>query len=167
MRSFWVINLMLFQASWLCAALFTQQAALVMPLLLIAHFVLSPTRRQDLKVLLLVPIGIVVDKCQLELGVFSAGNDFFPLWLVYLWAMFILSLNHSLSWLDNCSLFSLVILGAAGGSSSYWGGIASGALGTQLSTLNVVLSLMAVWALLLPVLVKVKYCAIERHEAGD
>lgn len=156
MKLFWIINLFLFQASWLCAAFFTEYANQIMPLLIIAHFALSPTRIKDLRLLMLVPIGLIADKFQLELGIFSAGDNFFPLWLLMLWVMFIVSLNHSLRWLDNCSVPILMLVGAMGGASSYWGGIKAGVLIPLLPTSNVVLSLILVWALLLPVFVILK-----------
>ncbi|MFC1233634.1 DUF2878 domain-containing protein [Vibrio sp. F74] len=156
MKLFWIINLFLFQASWLCAAFFTEYANQIMPLLLIIHFALSPTRIKDLRLLMLVPIGLIADKFQLELGVFSAGDSFFPIWLLMLWIMFIISLNHSLRWLDNRSIPTLMLIGAIGGASSYWGGIKAGVLVPLLPTSSVVFSLILVWTLLLPVFVILK-----------
>lgn len=156
MKLFWVINLVLFQASWLCAAFFTDYANVIMPTLLLVHFVLSPTRRQDLRLLMLVPIGLIADKLQLEMGVFDAGDGFFPVWLLFLWVMFIISLNHSLRWLDNRSVLTLVLVGAIGGASSYWGGIKAGVLVPLMPTSTVLFSLIVVWALLLPAFVILK-----------
>ncbi|MCG7497866.1 DUF2878 domain-containing protein [Vibrio sp. Of7-15] len=161
MKSFWVINLVLFQASWLCAAVFTDIAHIVMPMLLMVHFGLSPIRRKDLKVLMLLPLGLIIDKGLLVLGIFNAGDGFFPLWLGYLWIMFILSLNHSLKWLGDRSLIFLILIGALGGSSSYWGGIKLGVLESELSTFYVVTSLMVVWGGLLPILVRLQTYVIE------
>jgi len=156
MKRFWITNLILFQACWLCAAFFTEYAALVMPLLLALHFMLSPSRRKDLLLLLLLPIGFLADKIQLELGVFSVGESFFPFWLLLLWAMFLISLNHGLSWLDNRSLLTLVLIGALGGASSYWGGIKAGVIDPLMSDAAVWLSLMLVWGCLLPLFVTLK-----------
>jgi hypothetical protein len=67
--------------------------------------------------------------------------------------MFIISLNHSLRWLDNRSILTLVLLGAIGGTSSYWGGIESGAIEALQTNRDTVVILMLNWALLLPTLV--------------
>lgn len=156
MKRFWIINLVLFQASWACAALFNSHAYWVMPILFIVHVALSPTRKQDLKLLALVPIGLMADKVQLDLGIFSAGDGFFPFWLLMMWVMFVMSLNHSLSWLDNRSAITLMIIGAIGGTSSYWGGIKAGVIQPLLSSDDVAIFLLLVWSLLLPTMVYLK-----------
>lgn len=156
MKPFWIINLVIFQASWLCAAFFTEYSTPLMLALFGIHFLLSPTRKGDAYLMLLVPIGVLADKFQLELGVFSVGNQFFPVWLLMLWSLFLVSLNHSLSWLNNCPVFILMVIGALGGTSSYWGGIKAGVIEPLLSTEQVILSLMIVWAVLLPTLVYLK-----------
>ena len=160
MKSFWLINVLLFQSSWLCGAFFTQYANLVNPILLISHFVLTPTRKQDAKLLLLVPLGLSIDFLQMQLGVFSATSvgsepitSSFPLWLVFLWIMFVLSLNHSLRWLTRCSSPVLVVIGAVGGASSYLAGIKAGALQSLVSDSFLFVSLLLAWGVLLPTLV--------------
>jgi hypothetical protein len=156
MRLFWIINLVLFQASWFCAAFFTQYANQVMPLLLIVHFLLSPTRLRDFRLLILLPIGILADKFQMEIGMFGAGEGIFPLWLLLLWAMFILSLNHSLAWLQGRSITFLAIVGAFGGTSSYWAGIQAGVIEPLMPMTMVLFCLVLVWAFVLPLLVNAK-----------
>jgi hypothetical protein len=153
MKRFWIINLALFQACWICAAFFTTHANWVMPIAILLNFALSPTRSKDLRLLALVPLGLMVDKILLDLGIFNAGEGFFPTWLALLWIMFIISLNHSLRWLDNRSILTLVLLGAIGGTSSYWGGVESGAIEALQTNRDTVVILMLNWALLLPTLV--------------
>jgi hypothetical protein len=156
MKPFWIINLVLFQASWFSAAFLTQHAWLIMSAIVVLHFILSPTRKRDFAILALVPIGIVADKLQLHLGVFTVGNGFFPAWLVLLWVMFTVSLNHSLNWLSRFSLPALGLIGAIGGSSSYWAGIQAGVIEPLMSPSTVLLSLVIVWATLLPTFVLLK-----------
>ncbi|MGF1752065.1 DUF2878 domain-containing protein [Vibrio makurazakiensis] len=156
MKRFWIINLVLFQVCWFCAAFLTQHAAPLMFTLMAIHFYLSPTRKEDAYLLLLVPIGFAADKLQLELGVFSVGSGFFPFWLLMMWSMFLISLNHSLSWLNNRSVITLMVIGAIGGTSSYWGGVKAGVIEPLLATEYVTLSLMTVWAIILPIFVCLK-----------
>jgi hypothetical protein len=156
MKRFWIINLVIFQAAWLCAAFFNEQSTPLMLALFALHFLLSPTRKEDACLLLLVPIGLLADKFQLELGVFSVGNEFFPFWLLMMWSLFLISLNHSLSWLNNRSVLILMIIGGLGGTSSYWGGIQAGVIEPLRSTEQVIFSLMMVWAFLLPTFVYLK-----------
>ncbi|OEF08473.1 DUF2878 domain-containing protein [Vibrio genomosp. F10] len=153
MQRFWIINLVIFQASWFCAAFLNQHAGPLMAGLLVVHFLLSPTKKKDLNLLLLLPVGLAADKLQLHLGVFSVGSEFFPMWLLLIWIMFIISLNHSLSWLNRFSSLPLAVIGALGGTASYWGGIKAGVIEPLLPAHQVILSLMLVWAILMPTFV--------------
>ncbi|MBW3696901.1 DUF2878 domain-containing protein [Vibrio sp. T187] len=152
MKAFWLINLVLFQASWFCAAFATEYASLVIACLLVLHFYLSPSRSEDLKIMPLALIGIVVDQTHLLFGTFSADSGAFPLWLVLLWLMFVVSFNHSLSWFYEKHLIVLIGFGGVGGTLSYLGGIKAGALGSALPTSQLVISLALSWAILFPVL---------------
>jgi hypothetical protein len=154
MKHFWLVNLILFQAAWFSAALYNAQAAVMILLLLVVHFWLSPQKKTDLTSLLLVPIGVIADKSLMVLGVFDAGESLFPLWLVLLWCMFILSLSHSLHWVTKLSLPWQTLFGSLGGGGSYWAGIQAGALSSDLPRLWLVLSLLCVWALLLPLIIR-------------
>lgn len=153
MKRFWIINLILFQASWAAAAWYPQQAALIIACLLGIHFLCSPSPRFDSKVLLLALIGISADTILLLLGAFYSPMAFFPLWLVLLWFMFIISLNHCLHWLVNQPIGLLVCVGAFGGTLSYWAGIQAGALQTHWPITWVITSLMLTWSILLPLLI--------------
>ncbi|CAH6837994.1 conserved membrane hypothetical protein [Vibrio chagasii] len=158
MKRFWIINLILFQATWVCSAFFTAQAPFVTPLLVIIHFLLSPTRHSDLKILVLLPLGLLLDSLMLHFGVFAidpaiANQSWFPVWLVCLWIMFLISFNHSLNWLLKCSKVILFALGFVAGTSSYWGGIKAGALLAAWPDASVVAALALSWGIFLPLLV--------------
>ena len=134
MKPFWITNFLLFQASWFSAAFFTQHAAWLITGLLLVHFLLSPRKWEDFKLFPLALFGASLDKLHLLIGTFSnavpftAIDTFFPLWLILLWIMFVLTLNHSLSWLTNKPLPIVIGFGACGGTLSYWAGIQAGAL---------------------------------------
>ncbi|MBU2931793.1 DUF2878 domain-containing protein [Vibrio cyclitrophicus] len=158
MKRFWIINLVLFQATWVCSAFFTAQAPFVTPLIVVVHFLLSPTRRSDLKILALLPLGLLLDSFLLHFGVFAvdseiANQSWFPVWLVCLWIMFLISFNHSLNWLLKCSKVILFVIGSVAGTSSYWGGIKAGALITTWPDAWVLAALAISWGILLPLLV--------------
>ncbi|MCE9679486.1 DUF2878 domain-containing protein [Shewanella sp. AS1] len=161
MKWFWIINLLLFQLCWFSAALLLEYGALVILLLIAVHFGLSPTPREDAKLLLLVPIGVLVDGLLIHSGVFSSTSpqslgsidSLFPLWLLLLWAIFAISFNHSLKWLTRTSFMGVALVGAIGGASSYWAGIKLGRLTTQWNEAELLLLLMPIWAALLPILV--------------
>ncbi len=153
MKRFWIINLILFQASWFSAAFYTTGAAWIIAGLLMLHFLLTPTPRADLKLLPLVLPGICVDALHLLAGTYSAGETLFPIWLILLWSMFVISLNHSLNWLIKSPKVVLVAFGSAGGTASYWAGIQAGALQSTWSTEVVITVLMLAWGILLPLLV--------------
>ena len=158
MKQFWIINLVLFQATWVCSAFFTAQAPFITPLIVAVHFLLSPTRSRDLKILCLLPLGLLLDSLMLHFGVFTvdseiANQSWFPVWLVCLWIMFLISFNHSLNWLLKCSKVILFAIGFVAGTSSYWGGIKVGALITTWPDASVVAALAISWGILLPLLV--------------
>ncbi|TWD43353.1 uncharacterized protein DUF2878 [Vibrio crassostreae] len=158
MKRFWIINLVLFQATWVCSAFFTAQAPFVTPLIVVVHFLLSPTRSSDLKILILLPLGLLLDSLFFHFGVFAvdsaiANQSWFPVWLVCLWIMFLISFNHSLNWLLKCSKVILFVTGFVAGTSSYWGGIKAGALLTTWPDASVVAALAISWGILLPLLV--------------
>ncbi|MGF1801523.1 DUF2878 domain-containing protein [Vibrio gigantis] len=158
MKRFWIINLVLFQATWVCSAFFTAQASFIAPLIVAMHFFLSPTRNSDLKILCLLPLGLLLDSLMLYFGVFAvdsevANQSWFPVWLICLWIMFLISFNHSLNWLLKCSKVILFAIGFVAGTSSYWGGIKAGALLTTWPDASVIAALAMSWGILLPLLV--------------
>lgn len=153
MKRFWIINLILFQASWVAAAFYTSYAAIIMTLFMLAHFALSPSRLADLKLLLLVVPGVAVDTLHMQAGTFSAGGSLFPVWLILLWCMFLMSLNHSLRWLTDKRLYWAALFGGIGGASSYLGGIKTGALTTAMPLELTAVILACSWALLFPFLI--------------
>ncbi len=156
MKWFWIINLILFQACWFSAALLDEFRLQVMTILLLLHFLISPSKAIDARLLLLVPVGIALDKLLMEFGVMSAQSNSFPIWLVLLWSMFIISLNHSLRWLDELSWQAQMLIGAIGGAGSYVAGVSLGALDSQLGPSMLFLCLALVWGILIPLLIVLK-----------
>ena len=86
-----------FYGFWLLAVIGQNSLAWVLAVLLLAHFIFTPTRVADLKVLSLALLGLSMDGLLAWFGVFSFSQ--WPLWLVLLWLGFVLTLGHSLAWL--------------------------------------------------------------------
>jgi len=150
MKRFWIINLVLFQLCWFVSAGFTDIAWPILALIIAIHFLLSPTPKEDFRLLLLVPLGIAVDKVLIELNLFSMQANAFPLWLALLWCIFIISFNHSLRWLMDLELPLVAFIGAIAGPMSYRLGVEMGALQLGWNSVNALLLLSLVWGLLLP-----------------
>ncbi|MBD1573145.1 DUF2878 domain-containing protein [Vibrio sp. S17_S38] len=152
MRQFWIINFALFQLSWFCAAFYTAEAAYWITAILIMHFCFSPQKLADVKVLALLIPAVAIDSLHIALGTFSTHSGGFPLWLGLLWAMLLISLNHSLHWLVSQSLWLISLLGAISGTASYLAGIKAGAMQTTWSYPVLIMLLSLSWAVLLPLL---------------
>ena len=156
MKWFWLINLGLFQASWLVAAFLTEYAAPIIFAFICLNFYLSPSPKTDIKLLALIGVGVCVDSLHFYIGTFKADASFFPIWLIMLWAMFSISFNHSFIWFTKQTYWILALVGAVGGTLSYWGGIKAGALSnSHLSTSTSLIYLALSWAIVFPLLVKV------------
>ena len=152
MKKFWLVNLVLFQLCWLLAAFYQQQAVVFMLLIIILHFVLSPTKILDLKVLPVAFAGMIIDQILMHFAVvlFVDEPAVIPIWLMLLWVIFSFCLNHSLNWLNHIQVKYVVLLGATFGPISYFGGLSLGAFETSTSQNVFLLTYAAVWAIFLP-----------------
>ncbi|WP_309265536.1 DUF2878 domain-containing protein [Aeromonas salmonicida] len=142
-------HLLGFNLYWLLAVKWQQPGPLLLMLLL--HFIFSPSRKGDLRLLPVALAGCLLDGLLWQLGLFQFPAGF-PLWLVLLWLGFALSLSHGLRWLRPLPRWQQSLFGMAGGASSYVAGAAMGAVhlpwGIWIST-----ALLAViWMWGLPVL---------------
>lgn len=165
MKLFFVINVVFFQASWLLAAFFQDYAALLILVLLIIHFLMSPTRRLDSKILLMGLLGIVVDQCLISVDVFAVGQSIIPSWLVMLWLYFSLCLNHSLGWLRNLRYWQVALLGSVLGTLSYVAALNLDVITTTLTQQQFVMIEILVWFVLLPIMVKFANVVQDQEEA--
>ncbi|WP_133470872.1 DUF2878 domain-containing protein [Paraglaciecola marina] len=152
MRQFWIINGLLFQLAWFSAALLTQYAAFIISFILVLHFVLSDKKHLDVKLLILAPIGWITDSLLIHYSVITTASGFLPIWLALLWCVFVLSLNHSLLWLQKLKFPLLVLIGAISGCASYTAAIRFGALDTPLNLTKQVIYFGITWGILLPLL---------------
>lgn len=89
-------HLLGFNLYWLLAVKWQQPGPLLLMLML--HFIFSPSRKGDLWLLPVALAGCLLDGLLWQLGLFQFPAGF-PLWLVLLWLGFALSLSHGLRWL--------------------------------------------------------------------
>lgn len=149
---FWIINLFLFQVSWLMASVYHDQATMYLLILVLIHFVVSPSQKQDCYFLIIALVGWSVDQTLLVLGILT-GNGIIPSYLVVLWIILAVSFNHSLHWLTRLSPFIVALIGAVSGSLSYYGALNLGAINTRLTEISFISAYAFVWAFLLPLFV--------------
>ena len=157
------INAILYQLTWLAAVggaghgwwWAGPAAALVFAAWQLAT---SSVRRADfILILLAAALGLAVDSLFAQSGLlrYSAAvpwNTLAPAWILSLWVGFALTLNHSLAYLKTHPL-AAAVLGGVGGPLAYRAAASGfGALAFPADPTTSLLTLTAVWALLVPAL---------------
>ncbi|WP_421214443.1 DUF2878 domain-containing protein [Aeromonas jandaei] len=142
-------HLLGFNLYWLLAVKWLQPGPLLVILLL--HFLFSPSRQCDWRLLPIAVAGCLLDALLWQLGLFHFPAGF-PLWLVLLWLGFALTLSHGLHWLLRLPRWQQALFGMVGGTSSYMAGAAMGAVHLPWG-IGISAALLAViWMWWLPVL---------------
>ena len=109
----------------------------------------------DVKLIIIAGlIGLLFDGALLNFDLIIYNDPglpypFTPIWIVMLWMIFAMTLNHSLAWLSQKYYLS-ILFGAIGGPLAYIAGEKLGAI-TLLST-NSIITLSVGWALITPIL---------------
>lgn len=148
---FVVFNAVLFQALWFAAIVGQNDYLWLSVLLCATHALLSPDLKQDVR-MAAAPflLGVTMDYSLMHLGVFVFQPSGFPLWLLCIWALFSVSLRYSFAWLANKPVIFAVLLGAVGGTLSYWSASKLGAV-TFGYPLPLSLAIIgSLWAILVP-----------------
>lgn len=156
---FTITNAVLFQIGWLICILWGNPAAIYFTALaLLLHFLFSSIRLADaLAVIISVLIGLAHDLFLIHGGhiLFVESTNFPPLWLICLWALLGITLNHSLQWIYSRPLWSSLV-GAVAGTLSYIAGVALSAAEWSSPELDILPIMAAVpliaflWLLVLP-----------------
>ena len=148
-----ITNVLLFQAGWLvCILCGSLWAGAFTVTALAFHFVVYPQRLADvIAVLLAVVIGLIHDSLLLHAGyiVFLESVYFPPLWLVCLWALLGITLNHSLVWIYSRPLWS-ALLGALAAPLSYMAGVKLSSAEWSSPLVDVVPIIAILWLVVLP-----------------
>ncbi|MGM0569143.1 DUF2878 domain-containing protein [Marinobacter sp.] len=154
-----VANFILFQAGWLICVLMTDWAAVAIGLGLVAlHLVvLSERPLAEFRFILVgVVIGSVLDGLWFRTGVLQdpAGSGWTPPWLVVIWALFLTTLSHSLSWMHRRRWYQLLFAPVAG-PFAYFTAAALGAVSLPLAQVSLV-ALSLGWLALFPALMLIQ-----------
>ncbi|MCJ8217405.1 DUF2878 domain-containing protein [Aeromonas veronii] len=142
-------HLLGFNLYWLLAVKWQQPGPLLAMLLL--HFLFSPSRQRDWRLLPIAVAGCLLDVLLWQLGLFSFPSGF-PLWLVLLWLGFALTLAHGMRWLLRLPRWQQALFGVFGGASSYVAGAAMGAVHLPWGIWISSALLAVIWMWWLPVL---------------
>ena len=160
---FKIINFVLFQAAWFVCVLgasynHTYLALTLSLIILLLHFAIIKNRMLELKLIIIAGlIGLLFDGALLNFDLIIYNDPglpypFTPIWIVMLWMIFAMTLNHSLAWLSQ-KIYVSVLFGAMGGPLAYIAGEKLGAI-TLLST-NSIITLSIGWALITPILLTI------------
>lgn len=141
-----------FDVFWLLAVTGQNSLAWALGLLLVGHFMFTPSRADDVRVLSLAVLGVTVDGLLTWSGVFVFSH--WPGWLLLLWCGFVLTLGHSLHWLAQWPRWQQALLGALAGPVSYLAGWRLAAVDLPLGVWPSVAILAPIWAALLVVLIR-------------
>ena len=152
-RYFFWINIALFQLGWFAAISGGNLIAIlfIMPALC-WHFFYSTCRKDDLIAMLIcVILGIAHDSVLLHFNllVIPLHSLFPPVWLILLWALLGITLNHSLRWIYERPLISGVS-GAIAAPLSYLAGVKLSDAEWAGSLPQIIFIIATMWIFLLP-----------------
>lgn len=161
-RYFFIINIVTFKSVWAVGVLGQGSITALALLPLGLHFALSPSRKMDLQVMAMIAsLGIAIDLLLTLLGVFVFAGVFFPLWLVSIWLAFALVFNHSCVWLHKLPWYAQALLGAMGGTASYYFGYTLGAVDFGYANETSLAIVAGVWGMAFPL-----FCLIAKTVAS-
>ena len=150
-----LINAGLFQLGWFACVLGGNSLWLLLAGgALLAHLLwISRSLAQVRLIAVVCVLGSTVDSLLLNAGVFAfkQAGVLIPFWLVLLWALLAITLNHCLAWTAK-PLWRAILLGAIGGPLSYYAGQRLGSVQFPLGLWPTLLGLSLLWAGLFPLL---------------
>ena len=150
-----LVNAGLFQLGWFACVLGGNSLWLLLAGgALLAHLLwISRSLAQVRLIAVVCVLGSTVDGLLLNAGVFAfkQAGVLIPFWLVLLWALLAITLNHCLAWTAK-PLWRAILLGAIGGPLSYYAGQRLGAVQFPLGLWPTLLGLSLLWAGLFPLL---------------
>lgn len=150
------INFVLFQAGWFACVLYPGLAAVGFVLLLIGFHLafISQHRFAELQFIGAgAVIGGVLDGIWFQTGILDDGTgstELTPVWLVGIWAIFMTTLSHSLSWISSRAWLPFVCAPFAG-PFAYWSASKLGAVELPDPTMSLV-ALAVGWLVVFPAL---------------
>lgn len=150
---FTITNALLFQVGWfICILCGSFWAGIFTLAVLIFHFVISQRRVDDgIAVLIAVALGFIHDLLLLHTGqvLFVESVYFPPLWLVCIWVLLGITLNHSMVWIYTRPLWAS-LLGAIAAPLSYLAGVRLSSAEWSSPMLEVLPIIAVMWLVVLP-----------------
>lgn len=150
---FTIANAVLFQVGWFVCILCGSLWAGIFTLVAIAvHFIISTQRSEDaIAVLIAIALGVFHDSLLLHSGQIQFAESAYlpPLWLVCLWALLGITLNHSLVWIYSRPLWA-ALLGAMAAPLSYLVGVKLSSAEWSSPLLEVLPIIAILWLVVLP-----------------
>ena len=148
-------NAALFQAGWFICALGGDSYWLLLTVaILIMHLYWVGSWAREGKLLIWVTaLGTLLDSSLTMLGVFQfpPGGPLIPLWLILMWALLAITLNHCLAWTAT-PWWRASLFGALGGPLSYCAGARLAGVEMPLGLWPSLTLLGVIWACLFPAL---------------
>lgn len=145
-------NAICFNIAWFGCVLIGNAFIPIVLVWVICHFRVSKHVTTDLIfVIFITVVGILVDSFLTLLGVFTFHADtvFIPLWLIFIWISFALTINGYLTFLQNSTVLQL-LTGMILAPLSYIAGSELGAVKLGYSTSETFVILSVCWSILLP-----------------
>jgi hypothetical protein len=150
---FTIANAVLFQVGWFVCILYGSFWAGIFTLTTITfHFITSRQRCEDaVAVLIAIALGVLHDSLLLHSSHIQFVESAYlpPLWLVCLWALLGITLNHSLVWIYSRPLWS-ALLGAIAAPLSYLAGVTLSSAEWSSPLLEVLPIIAILWLVVLP-----------------
>lgn len=125
-----ILNIVLFQVTWLCAALLSEVYAFISLGFLLLTLGLSPLTKNTIikRIVIVVLLGVIMDSILGYLGIYRYSETTLlplfniPIWLLIMWVGFACSLCLSLDWAVNKPAI-FIFLCASFGPASYLIGV--------------------------------------------
>ncbi|MDT8310182.1 MAG: DUF2878 domain-containing protein [Methylophaga sp.] len=157
-----IINFILFQISWLVCVLSgaadnNVPAVLITVMFVLVHFRYFAWRYTDFRLIVSgLLVGLLLDSSYSATGLIAYNGQSMPpiapWWILCLWVNFMLTLNHSLSWLLKRRWLAALLAGV-GSPLSYFAGQKLGALSWLHPEMLIMVSALT-WAIAVPFLFK-------------
>ena len=144
-----LLNVVMFQLGWWLLVLKGNNAIAFASILILMHFVIFPNKSKDfLLIMILVPMGIILDFCLTKAEIFQFTTV--PYWLAVLWVLFILTYNHSLFIFQRWHIWKQTLIGGLFGPLSYYAGSQLDAVTLPQGNAISLFILVLVWSLFFP-----------------
>ncbi|MBT2341192.1 MULTISPECIES: DUF2878 domain-containing protein [Pseudomonas] len=154
----WMLgNALWLQVGWWACVLGAHRPwmLLIVPVGLAAHLWRCPQPGAEVRALLRVTLGgCLLDSLLGAVGVFRFDQQPLPVWLALLWLVLASGLRHSLAWIRRDDRLA-ALLGMLGGPPAYLAGAGLAGVDLPMGEVGTALLLAPVWALVLPLALRV------------